>query len=710
MNLNFTGTVLKNLTRKLLTAISFLILFATIPSLAAEKKNDVRVLIDISGSMKKSDPNNLRRPALKLLSNILPTGTQAGVWLFGEKTRTLVPNGEVNKQWKKSALSLTSKIHSRGLFTNIETALGTATADWKTADPQQRRSIILLTDGVVDVSKKPAESDVSRTRILEKILPQLIEKKIAVHTIALSEHADKALMQRLSQATDGWFEIAKSADQLQRIFLRMTEKAVRPDTLPIVGNQFSVDSSINEMTVLLFHSGPGSTITLIDPRGKKLSANKHPEAVRWSQSSSYDLITYENPPPGKWQFTGAIDPDNKVMVVTNLRAFANDLPNNILPGTSFRFTVEMTENGKRITRPDFLKLISMELEHHNEATESTQKILNDDGRQPDDIGADGLFSATIDKTWEEGPHKLVLNISSDTFQRTIKHTFNVRWPVDVNLKKADSNDYYTLSITPVSDQINPETLTVTAKVHPPTSRSYRLDLSKADNHGFSATIETATEAGEYNLDLSVTAKDIAGRSINLTLPTILFGDSVTTVMMDKKPASKDTNWILIGGAIGGLLLIITTGCVIFLILRRRKQQALPDDEQPEDSSELEKEESLESDAEAPKNPSEADQDVSDQQDPQEEGVDEDITDAAEESTEEADVLDEPAAEDNEESPTSVKFDDASKSPNNSKLPAPKTSSKTGTNDNTIISLPTVDDEPTDEIDVDSILENQKVIK
>ena len=40
---------------------------------------DIRVLIDISGSMKQTDPNNLRAPALKILTGLIPAGVQAGV-------------------------------------------------------------------------------------------------------------------------------------------------------------------------------------------------------------------------------------------------------------------------------------------------------------------------------------------------------------------------------------------------------------------------------------------------------------------------------------------------------------------------------------------------------------------------------------------------------------------------------------------------------
>ena len=49
---------------------------------AAKKAPDVRVIIDISGSMKLNDPQNLRRPALELLVRLFPAGAKAGVWTF----------------------------------------------------------------------------------------------------------------------------------------------------------------------------------------------------------------------------------------------------------------------------------------------------------------------------------------------------------------------------------------------------------------------------------------------------------------------------------------------------------------------------------------------------------------------------------------------------------------------------------------------------
>ena len=48
------------------------------------KAADIRLLIDISGSMKKNDSANLRIPSVSLLTELIPDGDKAGVWTFGQ--------------------------------------------------------------------------------------------------------------------------------------------------------------------------------------------------------------------------------------------------------------------------------------------------------------------------------------------------------------------------------------------------------------------------------------------------------------------------------------------------------------------------------------------------------------------------------------------------------------------------------------------------
>jgi len=92
-------------------------------AIAASKKDDIRILIDVSGSMKKTDPSNLRVSALKLLNGLIPSGSKAGVWTFGRYVDMSVKWAKVDDKWRKAADTGASNIHSNGLFTNIERAL-----------------------------------------------------------------------------------------------------------------------------------------------------------------------------------------------------------------------------------------------------------------------------------------------------------------------------------------------------------------------------------------------------------------------------------------------------------------------------------------------------------------------------------------------------------------------------------------------------------
>ena len=73
----------------LITLLVALTRIASAAEPSAAAANEVRILIDTSGSMKKTDPQNLRVPALKLLINLLPAGTQTGIWLFDSKPQIL---------------------------------------------------------------------------------------------------------------------------------------------------------------------------------------------------------------------------------------------------------------------------------------------------------------------------------------------------------------------------------------------------------------------------------------------------------------------------------------------------------------------------------------------------------------------------------------------------------------------------------------------
>ena len=151
------------------------------------EQSDVRIIVDISGSMKDTDPDNLRQPAVRLLARLLPEGASAGVWTFGQYVNMLVPHREVTNAWREMAIQRSAQINSVALRTNLGAAIETASDDYFTDGDLSRTHFILLTDGKVDISDDPAKNTAEETRILDTIVADLIERGATFHPVALSE-------------------------------------------------------------------------------------------------------------------------------------------------------------------------------------------------------------------------------------------------------------------------------------------------------------------------------------------------------------------------------------------------------------------------------------------------------------------------------------------------------------------------------------------
>ena len=173
-------------------------------SVAADPKPDLRLVIDISGSMKKTDPENLRIPASKLLLNLAKEGTQFGVWTFGQYVNMLVPHKEVTPAWREEALSQVELINSVALYTNIGEALEKAAMNEREPDPEWDRTIVLLSDGKVDISKSDAVNQAEQDRIMNEVVPRLKKAGFKIHGVAPVRRRGHRLSERPG-GTHQWY-------------------------------------------------------------------------------------------------------------------------------------------------------------------------------------------------------------------------------------------------------------------------------------------------------------------------------------------------------------------------------------------------------------------------------------------------------------------------------------------------------------------------
>lgn len=431
------------------------------PSLLAEPVTDVRVLIDVSGSMKNNDPKNLRSPAVKMLVGLMPEGTRSGIWTFGKYVNMQVKLDRVDKAWKQRAMVEADKIHSRGLYTNIEDAIKRATTDWHKPDPRYQRHLILLTDGMVDIDKNPRLNDQSRRRVLHELLPRIEAADAAIHTIALSKNADTELLSALAGATEGANVQVDNADQLQRVFFKLFEKSVKPDTVPIEDNKFSVDKHVSDITVLIFLAKDSPATTLKTPKGNNWTREAHPESVSWHHEDGYDLITIKGPAAGEWSLQAKVDPDNRVMVVTNLKLKANKLPNTLLLGDHFDVQARLLEEGKTVTNPNLLAKTEFDVKQIDTQDRVVSTTLVDNGVAPDVIKGDGAYSARIEKFDQPGEYELAVRAKGPTFKRTIRHSFEVHdSPASISVSQAGDGQPFIITIQPHVGLIRPETVSM----------------------------------------------------------------------------------------------------------------------------------------------------------------------------------------------------------------------------------------------------------
>ncbi|MCK7576475.1 MAG: VWA domain-containing protein [Chromatiales bacterium] len=340
---------------RFLASIVLLWLIAVQAPLAAPA--DVRLLIDVSGSMRQNDPRNLRAPALQLVNELIPAGAIAGVWLFAEQTEALIAPAPVDDAWKKRLGGRLARIHSRGLFTDIERAIRTATEDWSKTPPEGERHLILFTDGLVDVSKDAAESAASRERILSEQIESLKSQGVKVHAIGLSEQIDEPLMRLLATQTGGWLEVAQDAETLQRLFLRVLEQSAPPTTVPIQGNRFEIDDQVREFTVLAFRPEGGQS-QLTAPDGERIRADQLTPGVKWRAEVGYDLITLSDPKPGQWRIRGVEDPDNRVVIVTDMGIEVAPVPNTVGLGELPKLESWLTDHGQPVERTELLQVLA----------------------------------------------------------------------------------------------------------------------------------------------------------------------------------------------------------------------------------------------------------------------------------------------------------------------------------------------------------------
>ncbi|MCH5139077.1 VWA domain-containing protein, partial [Clostridiaceae bacterium UIB06] len=176
----------------------------------AKKINDVVVVIDTSGSMSKTDPNNERFSAALDLLNSMNTENRMSLYRFDDTAEQILPMTEVTDKMKSEAAEELKKDESPKGETNMGDALDKAYDEIKKTEKSGRNPmVILLSDG-------------GDTFGLDKKFDQTMEpfksKGIPVYTVGMSSGNNFYMLKKIAKESSGNYYNVKEVKDLKGLF------------------------------------------------------------------------------------------------------------------------------------------------------------------------------------------------------------------------------------------------------------------------------------------------------------------------------------------------------------------------------------------------------------------------------------------------------------------------------------------------------------
>ncbi len=393
------------------------------------EKVDTVLLLDASGSMRRTDPLRLRDQGAKLITQFLKEGDRLAIVEFSEKANVIRPLSNFSEEEKQQVELEISKVGNSGIYTDLLTGIKTAHELLKQSKRDDASpSIVLLSDGQMDPNPQIA-APADRMRELEQSeLPTLREEGIKLHTISLSELSDKQLLSRMALETDAVSWHAPTADSIQQAFAELFLAVKKPQVVPLTSKGFPIDEGINEATFYINKANTTEPISLETPNGRKVTAQAPLSNMQWYQGTKFDVVTIQSPEIGNWKVVGLPIADSFATVLTNLKLVADWQSTQIFAGEPSVLKVRFFESKKPVSLPELSGIVeySFEILPIDKVSEPIiRSPLVDDGRNGDEKAHDAIFSSTVTID-EVGEYRLTVSARGPTFVRQQQLPFRVK--------------------------------------------------------------------------------------------------------------------------------------------------------------------------------------------------------------------------------------------------------------------------------------------
>jgi Ca-activated chloride channel family protein len=329
------------------------------------------LVVDVSNSMKSSDPTNISSEAMKMFIDMASiNGDKIGAIAYSDavmREKALVKiSSASDKQDLKDFIDSVEKYSYTDLSTGLKEAVKVLDASH---EPDYFPLIVLLADGNNELDPKKPKTLKQAEDELAQAVAAAKAKGYPIYTIGLNADGtlNKDVLSNVATSTNGKFFEASSPDKLPSILSEIFANHLKLKIIPVnqlVGNGDFQDIKITvpnenvlEANISLISSQPVE-VKLIDPTGNELVVPS--DQVLLSKSKTYSMLKLIKPVQGDWTLQVKGIPEDKIDI--NL-VFNYDLQLKLSPlakqsykaGEIVKIAAFFEDSGTAITDKDIYK-------------------------------------------------------------------------------------------------------------------------------------------------------------------------------------------------------------------------------------------------------------------------------------------------------------------------------------------------------------------
>lgn len=304
--------------------------------------------------------------------------------------------------------------------------------------------------------------------------------------------------------------------------------------IPYFDNRFHIDAQLEEITLLFYRRSGTPPIILVRPDGSKLKVtNAEKGKVEWYDDTTFDMIRIVRPMPGPWQAIGAILPESKIMIVSDVMLEVEPLADILLSGETLKVTGKLYNQEKAIDDPLFNDVIKLTIDFYSTNNTGYDNFgaepveigtFRDDGYELDEYARDGIFTGEFELNFSPGEWTPIYRVIMPMATRELRQKPVIVRPNPITLSVDATTDplaFHKVTLQIDDSFVDPDSLIFQGKITYPDRQSEPFAIMEGS--GTSRVKEIGyTEPGVHRITVNAFGHTKNGREFRLVVPDFTF--------------------------------------------------------------------------------------------------------------------------------------------------------------------------------------------